>query len=201
MGIKVAESKLHWNYYIALERDLENISRYIEFLDKNFRTYSIELAHLLFASASEVDVIAKSLCNLIAPAAPRKNINDYRAVITKHLQPLTRERVFISRYGLTLDPWSSWRHINNKDNPIWWRAYNEVKHERNERFDQANLKNTLNSLAGLLIIVFYFYKERMKEDWPADRPPMRRESVTSALEPKSSLMRLSDAYYFDNLVV
>ena len=30
--------------------------------DINYKIYSIELAHLLFAAASEVDVIAKLLC-------------------------------------------------------------------------------------------------------------------------------------------
>ncbi len=54
--------KVHWNYFIAMERNLEDISRYIEFHNDNFQTYSIELAHLFLAAASEVDVIAKLVC-------------------------------------------------------------------------------------------------------------------------------------------
>jgi hypothetical protein len=46
---------------------LENVSRYIEFIDANLDTYSIELAHLLLASSSECDVVFKELCALLSP--------------------------------------------------------------------------------------------------------------------------------------
>jgi len=62
MTIAVTQSKIHWNYFLALERDLEIVARYVEFTKPNFKTFSIELAHLLFAAASEVDVVAKLLC-------------------------------------------------------------------------------------------------------------------------------------------
>lgn len=45
-----AASRLHWNYFLALERDLEVLSRYVEFANRNYKTYSIELAHLLFGA-------------------------------------------------------------------------------------------------------------------------------------------------------
>ncbi len=32
--------KHHWNYFLAIEKDLENLSRYIEFSDANLGTYS-----------------------------------------------------------------------------------------------------------------------------------------------------------------
>ena len=56
MGIQVNGNFVHWNYYIALEQDLSKVSRFIEFSEDNFETYSIELAHLLLAASSEVDV-------------------------------------------------------------------------------------------------------------------------------------------------
>jgi hypothetical protein len=55
--------KLHWNYFLALEQDLETVSRYVECTSDNHKIYSIELAHLLFAAASEVDVIASCVNN------------------------------------------------------------------------------------------------------------------------------------------
>jgi hypothetical protein len=76
-----SHDKLHWNYFLALENDLETLSRYIEFDRANFGVFSIELAHLLFAAASEVDVLAKRTCELVNPAAPRSNIDNYRAVV------------------------------------------------------------------------------------------------------------------------
>ncbi len=37
------ESKIHWNYFLALENDLDRLSRYVEFTTPNYPVYSIEL--------------------------------------------------------------------------------------------------------------------------------------------------------------
>jgi hypothetical protein len=79
--------KHHWNYFLAIEKDLEHLSRYIEFSNANLETYSIELTHILLSASSEVDVIMKQLCTLIAPTQTTNNINDYKAVIQTHLIP------------------------------------------------------------------------------------------------------------------
>jgi hypothetical protein len=76
-----SHDKLHWNYFLALENDLETLSRYVEFDVANFNVFSIELAHLLFAAASEVDVLAKRMCELANPSAPRGNMDNYRACL------------------------------------------------------------------------------------------------------------------------
>ena len=190
--IKVTESLLHWNYFLALESDLENLSRFIEFSENNFRTYSIELAHLLLASASEIDVVAKEICELLAPSEEAKNINEYRSIITRDLPELSREKVFVPRYGLVLDPWKNW-HKKEPENPSWWQSYNQVKHERNDHFEEANLKNVLNSMGGLLVMVFYFYKLRLTQ---SDPNTFRLKSeVIRKLQPESSFIRLSENYY------
>jgi hypothetical protein len=53
----------------------------IEFCPDNLNTYSIELAHLLFSAASEVDTLAKCICTILDPEARAENINEYRAII------------------------------------------------------------------------------------------------------------------------
>ena len=134
MTIHVTPRKLHWNYFLALERDLEAVSRYIEFCEPNFDTFSIELAHLLFAAASEVDVVAKLLCEKINPALPRGTINEYKAVLLPAIPDIPDTDVFVSRYGLSFKPWLSWAETTN---PTWWRSYNNVKHERDAHFNEA----------------------------------------------------------------
>ena len=42
-------SNQYWNYFLAIEQDMEKLSRYIEFTDDNFPTYSIELTYLLLS--------------------------------------------------------------------------------------------------------------------------------------------------------
>ncbi len=187
--IQVRESLLHWNYFLALESDLEGVSRYIEFSEKNFETYSIELAHLLLAASSEVDVIAKEICNLLEPDENANNINNYREIILPHYSNIFNEEVHVPRYGLSFKPWVNWAEGKN---PIWWQSYNKVKHQRNEHFADANLKNVLNSMGGLLITVFYFYKLKFSIDKPT---PLREREVMGKLEPASNFLRLNKNYY------
>lgn len=193
--IKTTPSKLHWNYFLALERDLEVVSRYVEFCDANFQVYSIELAHLLFASASEVDVIAKLLCQQLAVNSPRGNINDYRTVLLASLPGLPITQVSVTRYGLTLTPWDSWA---NDQNPVWWRSYNNVKHERDAHYHEATLKNALNALGALLILTFHHYSYLLS---PAPGQPLPPKDTMRELQPESTLLRLGDDYYYAHLIV
>ena len=196
MGIEVKESLIHWNYFLALESDLAQLSRYIEFDTKNFQTYSIELAHLLLASSSEVDVIAKGICGFLEPRSRAENLNQYREIINRNLPDFRKEQVFVPRFNLTLRPWSNWKLVKKPQNPLWWRSYNKVKHERNEHFAEANLKNVLNSVGGLLITVFYYYKLKFS----VGNPNLRAKDTTRLLEPESEFIRLNESYYYSHLI-
>lgn len=194
MTISVTSRKLHWNYFVALERDLDAVSRYVEFCEQNFDTFSIELAHLLFAAASEVDVVAKILCEKINPVAPRGNINDYKAALLPAIPDLPDTEVFISRYGLSFKPWSKWAGAKN---PLWWRSYNNVKHERDSHFHEATLKNALNALGALLILTFHYYALTLAV------PPstvLAPKKTTRELQPESVLLRLDSNFYYNHVI-
>ena len=192
--IESGETLLHWNYFLALENDLEKVSRYIEFVKANFKTYSIELAHLMLAASSEVDVVAKALCQKLDSKAELKDINDYKKVINKQLPELIAEKVLVPRYNLTLHPWSLW---GGENNPTWWRSYNKVKHERSDHFDEANLKHVLNAMAGLLVIVFYFYKKKYLDSQGILFEDNKK--VTELLLPESKLLKLPESYYHESV--
>jgi hypothetical protein len=96
-----------WNYFLAIERDLEHLSRYIEFAHGNLSAYSIELTHILLSTSSEVDVIMKQLCYLLDRAREYENINDYREVIQSKFAYFINEEVRIDRFGLSFKPWEN----------------------------------------------------------------------------------------------
>ena len=64
-------------------------------------------------------------------------------------------------------PWNDWSVTPKHISPLWWGNYNDVKHSRTsldkntgqENYKKANLENTINALAGLLILEMYFYKD------------------------------------------
>ncbi len=155
MEITDKNSLLHWNYFLALESDVERLSRFVEFTCNNFGAYSIEIAHLFLAAASEVDVIAKRLCPRMDGSTKAENIKQYRDVLRRTLPKMETSLVTIPRYGLELQPWGKW--ADNKT-PDWWQAHNDIKHHRDKHFALANLKNVLDAMAGLFLLNLYYYR-------------------------------------------
>lgn len=194
MAITTTGGKLHWNYLLALDRDMEAVSRYIEFATPNLGVYSIELAHLLFAAASEVDVLAKLVCKQNAPSERPRNIDDYKPIILRAFPDLPTTAAYVPRYGMSFAPWDNW---SGTTNPDWWRAYNNVKHERDRHFQEATLKNALNAIGGLMILTFHYYT-RAFGNMPS--PNLDRRTVTRQLVPSTGLIRFDESWY-DVIVV
>lgn len=162
MGIQESNKLLHWNLFLALEDDLAIISRFIELSKDNEDVYSVELSRLLFSAASEVDVVAKQLCLKFGSSKTTKGINNYRKIIVSNIPNISECIITLPRFGLTFQPWKSWANVNS-ENPYWWKSYNDVKHQRDKFFDKANLKNALNSVAALFILLLFYYREEAKQ--------------------------------------
>lgn len=192
--IRADVSNIHWPYYLAFECDVESLARYIEFKESNYCTHSIELARLLLAASSEADVLLKEVCKLIDPSQRPQNIDQYKDIIRNDGGEWWNIRVESRRYGLQLNPWSNWA---GGDNPDWWWAYNKVKHERSNHFQQANLKNTLNSVAALLVLNIEYAFRLLQSD--NSGYPYELKHAIGSLYPASELFRISDpwAYYVD----
>ncbi len=157
MTTLVAPVRQHWNYFLALEDDIVRMSRYLEPSETNFPAYSLELARILITAASEVDVVAKLLCKKIDPNTKTRTADGYRKTIVPALEKLPEAIVTLPKFGLTLTPWEQWGKEDK--NPLWWKAYNDVKHQRHEHFTDANLKHTLNAVAGLFLLLLFLYRD------------------------------------------
>jgi hypothetical protein len=171
MGIEESKIPQHWNYFLALEEDLSRLSRYLELTQDNFKAYSLELARILFAAASEVDVVAKRLCERIEGAADADSINKYRSAIAPAYPEFATATVSLPKFGLSLTPWEQW---GKDQNPVWWTAYNKVKHHRHTDFEKANLKNALNAVAGLFVLLLFFYENEAAAGGLAPDPTLFR---------------------------
>lgn len=188
MGISYAPSKIHWNYFLAIQQDFEQISRYIEFTKSNNKTFSIELARVIMSSSQEVDVMMKGICKLLGKSNAN-NIDDYRVCIKSNLKSLVNEEVSIPRFGLKSKPWKNWQ---GDENPLWWKANNKIKHQRTEHFQQANLKNAINAIGALLIVNIYFYKLDNERQIGSD---LTWKDITRELNCGNNFLMLQDSYY------
>ena len=159
MGINEVPTLQHWNYFLALDDDAAHMARFLEPTQSNFDSYSLELARILFAAASEVDVVSKRLCQKIKENSKAKSIDKYREEIISRYPLIPSALVSVPRFGLTLNPWEQWGE-NKK--PLWWEAYNNVKHHRHTHFADANLKHALNAVAGLFVLLLFYYQDEGK---------------------------------------
>ena len=157
MGIQHQEVSKHWNYFLMLEDDLASVARYVEFHQDNYKTYSLELSRLLVTACGEVDGILKQVCKLVAPKRSGAwNIDSYREVFSKEFADFPKSRVAIPRYGLELTPWENWG-TQQPTSPLWWVGHNGIKHSRHTEFQNGNLKNVLNAMAGLYIANIFLH--------------------------------------------
>ncbi len=158
MAIPASKIDTHWNYFLSVEQDLMRLSRYIEFHEDNYDCYSLEIVRLLMASAAEVDVVCKQICQTINPNSTASSIHKYRDEIFAVYPVMAQFEVVAPRFGLSLNPWSNWNQLRGV--PLWWNAYNKAKHHRHTHYAKANLKNVLNAVAGLFVACLYLYKDK-----------------------------------------
>lgn len=157
MAIKSTATKLHWTFFLAIERDVDTLSRYIEFDPSNFSCFSMEIARILLAASSETDIVCKQVCLQLNAGSKADNILQYRTELLAGIKHLPDFEVTVPRHGLALKPWDEWHDAAN-GTPLWWTAHNKVKHQRHSHYHEASLKNALNAVAGLYVILLYLYK-------------------------------------------
>ena len=136
----------HWNYFLAIEEDLENLSRYIELREDNFGTYSIETAKILMAASQEVDVLFKAICR--HHKAKAESIGDYFDLMTKKHPAIFDAEVRLVHHALVRAPYKGWTKAHP---PGWWTANNKVKHCRDTNFSSASLENVIDAVSALLL--------------------------------------------------
>ena len=146
----------HWEYFLSIESDLANCSRFVEFCSENFKTHSTEFARIIMASCSEFDTVIKMLCKSIDQNKKPGNILDYYTIVISKYPTFVNFTTHIPRFNMLLKPWNTW---SDTSSPVWWTGYNKIKHERDKFFEKANLENTIMAVAGLLCGILHYYRE------------------------------------------
>lgn len=146
------EKTLHgmWNYFLMLEGDLDNSSRYIEPVGQE-NVYSFEFAKLLILACTEAEAVFKAICYEIEGKSVPGDIASYKATILARYPNVVKATVNISRLGRSIEPFAGW----DSGKLTWWSAYNEVKHNRGSHFADANYINAANAISALYILIFY----------------------------------------------
>ena len=150
----------HWEYYLAIEQDLARVFRFIEPSPDNMKSYSLELSRIILITGSEIDITAKQLCMAIDPLnkiEELKSIDKWFPIIRSEFSAITELACSIPRFNIEeRKPWQEWK---DQESPSWWKAYNKVKHQRNEYVNLANLDNAIYAVMGLYLLLLCHYKK------------------------------------------
>ena len=171
---------IYWAHYISIEKDFRETMRYVTVNLENYKTFSIIYAKLILAIGSEVDIIAQIYCKMLDDSFIGVHINDYKRCICDKEPGFCTQHIEVLSTDIILDPWETWISDANPSNPIWWTAYNKVKHNRTkigsigdetrEYYKFANQKNTLDALAGLYQLLMHIFLRLCESEKSRKRP-------------------------------
>lgn len=134
----------------------------------NSLAYSVEYIKQYQAICSEVDVVLEAICKELGTNRA-ENMRQYTETLLNEDRWKNIVCQKVKMRNVVLKPFEGWGlEIDKKIR--WWEPYNGVKHHRNERLREANLKNVVNALAGLFILENYLVKYIGDRDGECDVP-------------------------------
>lgn len=157
-----SESELVVTTAHIIIRDLYEIFDYIEPCDANKNAYSHRVYELFLRAATEFESNCKGILRDNGYSKPEKDMNicDYFKIA--EVAKLSEYRVLFVRWNSPREfkPFEVW-NSNTYTSLQWYQSYNSVKHNRFKHFEEANLANLMNAVAGLLCILHAQYGENM----------------------------------------
>lgn len=137
------------DYFLFLEKRLLDTKRYVAFEKENLNVFSIEYASIINDCCGIINGFCFELCKAENPNKDRFCFDNYIDYFDKHK--------FILSYFVYCEKFSiiPWEKLQNKKSrtPIWWTAYNKMKHSGKPNFQNASLKNAISCLAGLYCLL------------------------------------------------
>jgi len=145
-----------WNYFLKLESDFYATARYLGASKTNDTTCSIEFAQQLVCINTECEAILKKICKRIDSKNPAANMGHYKRTLLQKFPKIYNEAIRIDAFGRTIQPFVGWNLTHGRLD--WWNAFQDVKHQRENNIEKANLINTLNALSALMILERHLYE-------------------------------------------
>lgn len=141
-----------WDYYLVLERDLENTSRYVEPVGQE-TVYSYEFMKLIILACTEIEAILKLLCKESSSGSSTAgNMCAYKQEILSRFPKIVEAEVFIPRLDKFVKPFEGW----DTGKLFWWGTYQDVKHNQVENLSMATYRVAVTAISALYILIFYF---------------------------------------------
>ena len=185
----------YWNYYIELENELLDISKYIPIDKLNKNTFSFKYMKLIFSICSELDTVFKVFMEFKGKGKNQPRMDVYKLFMKENFPDFSSEIILCNRLN-ELKPFENWDL--NDSSPLWWKDYNDIKHFRTkkgdglENFKKSTQINTVNALSALYLLETYWYKELVDK--------IDENSFLKIPLPQSKIFRIKDWPYNKELI-
>jgi hypothetical protein len=149
-----ADSPVHYiRAYMLIQKDLINLFDYIEPSDANLVTYSFRIHELFIRTCIEIEANFRAI--LIENGYQKKsedmNMGDYKKLNTSHrLSSFLVKIPYWSGNKSEIKPFEEFSHGKT---PPWYEIYHSVKHNRSANFEKANMRNLINAVCGLVVLL------------------------------------------------
>lgn len=137
--------------FTLLQKDLLELFDYIEPADTNLNCFSYRIHALLVRACIEFESNCKAILRENGYAKDNMNICDYWKLEKTHL---------LSKYEVKVPYWTGKKSIRrpfetwaNTHTLLWYSAYNDSKHDRQEQFQKASFSNLIGACCGTLVIL------------------------------------------------
>lgn len=160
-----------WAAYRSIEEDMLKVIEDIPLETRQYSVYSFKLADIIVRSCSHIDSLFKDILrNQDLSSHPNQQkikeakdiidgtkkgmltITDYIEIFADYLN-LAPVEIFVRRSYDQTKPFGELNNPNLSDKvPIWWRAYNDLKHDFYSEIKKGTLSNALLSLGALFVL-------------------------------------------------
>jgi hypothetical protein len=150
---KTPVAKRFLQSYEILKRDLQRLFEYIEPCNANCSTYSLRTFELLLRACTEIE----SNCKQVLRANGHKT-DDATIIRFSDLNgPMKLSEYVVCCPAIDFEDFSPFESfgcpVRQDRSPSWYRAYNEAKHDRANYFSSASLRNVIESIGAVYVIL------------------------------------------------
>ncbi len=150
-----------WDDFCQIESSFKESVRYLPVLPENSNVWSLHYADLLLKIGTVLDsVFRDSISTSDYPDSEKiimnnlkrddLNMRHYRELYEAKNNLSSKKILYLHDSPQIIGPFSAWASDNSL---CWWKAYNNVKHDRSLNITEATQQNTINALAGLFLIL------------------------------------------------
>lgn len=150
---KTPTAKRFLQSFEILKSDLQRLFEFIEPCVNNCSTFSLRTFELLLRACTEVESNCKQIFRANGHSVDYMNIIRFADLNG----PMKLSDYIVYCPAFEFPDFSPFEACSNSDrnqrSPLWYKAYNEAKHDRANSFSSANLKNVIEAIGAVYVIL------------------------------------------------